>query len=63
MNLIDFHVTEVLGPPVKHTTKHGPYWLPPVVYSDDGGGNQRKEVMSFSEEEANSIKPGYIGQH
>lgn len=23
----------------------------------------RKEVMSFSEEEANSIKPGYIGQH
>lgn len=64
MNLIDFHVTEVLSEPVKKTTSCGmEYWLTPVVYWDDGGDNQKKEVMSFSQEHAESIKPGYVGQH
>ena len=64
MNLIDFHVTEVLGPPVKRTTIDGrEYWVTPVVYWDDGGSGQRKEVMSFSEDHAKTIKPGYVGQH
>lgn len=64
MNLIDFHVTEVLGPPVKKTTDNGrDYWLTPVVYWDDGGDELRKQVMSFSEDHANSITVGYVGQH
>lgn len=64
MNLIDFHVTQVLAKPTKHTTEEGKdYWLTPVVYWDDGEDDLHTEVMSFTEEHANSIKPGFVGQH
>lgn len=54
----------MLAKPTKHTTPEGKdYWLTPVVYWDDGGDDLQTEVMSFTEEHANSIKPGFVGQH
>lgn len=63
MNLIDFHVTKVLGPPVQRSTENHTWWEVPVEYWDDGGNNQVKNVWCSTEDAAKAIQPGYVGQH
>lgn len=62
MNLIDFHVTEILSEPVKVERDWGTYWKVLVKYWDDGGKSE-KYLTVYSEESARAIKPGYVGQH
>lgn len=63
MNLIDFHVTKVLGQPVKRDAEWGTYYKLEVEFSDDGGDGQIKTLTSQSLDFLKSVKPGYVGQH
>lgn len=62
MNLIDFHVTEVLSEPVKVERDWGTYWKVLVKYWDDGGETE-DWLTQPTEEGIRNIKPGYVGQH
>lgn len=62
MNLIDFHVTEVLSEPILVERDWGSYWKVLVKYNDDGGETE-DWLIQPTEELICRIKPGYIGQH
>lgn len=62
MNLIDFHVTEVLSEPLKVEQDWGSYWKLHLKYWDDAGEITEWKIF-LTEEEALRVKPGYVGQH
>lgn len=62
MNLIDFHVTEVLSEPIRVDVDWGTYWKVQVSYWDDGGNDQVKWVTG-TENFVKNIRIGYVGQH
>lgn len=63
MNLIDFHVTKVLGQPVRRDAEWGTYYKLEVEYWDDGGSGKIMTLTSQSLDFLKSIRPGYVGQH
>jgi len=62
MNLIDFHVIEVLSEPILVECDWGVYWKVLAKYWDDSG-TYIDWLSLCSEEAIREIKPGYIGQH
>jgi len=62
MNLIDFHVTNVLSEPILVERDWGSYWKVLVRYQDDAGETE-DWLCQPTGELIREIKPGYIGQH
>ena len=62
MNLIDFHVIEVLSDPIRVDREWGSYWKVYVKYCDDGGETE-DWLTQLTQEGIMKIQPGYIGQH
>lgn len=61
LNLIDFHVLEVLGEPKHYKFEFGECWIVKVI-ATSYGRESYMEVYCKSEEEALSVKIGYVFQ-